>query len=91
MRGDRKAFPLQQYPGDAGELFAKLLFCSVENWKKLRGHLFPNPVRSGDVEAMTASINDPIDIHATANVIQVAAAEDCDRHASRQRLHRLPR
>src|SRR6266496_4051689 len=91
MRGDGKTLPLQQCARCACELFAKLLFRSIENWKKLRGHLFPQPARPGDIKTVTTGVNDLVDAHAPANVIQVAAAEDCDRHVSRQRPHRLPR
>ena len=84
VRGDGKAFPLQHYPTYASKLFVKLLFRSVDNGHQLSGHLFPQPTRPGDVKAMAPRVNDPADIYAVANVVQVAATENCDGHFGRE-------
>src|SRR5438034_9322257 len=57
MRGDGKTLPLQQCARCARELFAKLLFRSIENWKKLRGHLYPQPAPPGDIKTVTTGVN----------------------------------
>jgi hypothetical protein len=38
---------------------------------------------------MTAGVNDAVNMHATANVIQIAPAQDGDRHTPGERSQRL--
>ncbi len=83
MRGDGETFSLNERARNAGEFFSKLFFGRIQRRQELSRLLSPQPARSGNIKSVAASVNESIDINALANVVELAAAEDCDRDSRR--------
>lgn len=47
-------------------------------------------MRSGDIESVTAGVNNRIDAHALANILEIAPAQDRHRQFSHQRAENCP-
>ena len=54
----------------------QLLFCPVELGQILRAQFPPQFTRTGDVKSVAAGVNNSTDVHATTNIVQIAAAEN---------------
>ena len=89
VRRNGKAFPFQLRTSYIAKFLLKFFLCIFEDWKKLWGHLFPQPAGPDNIEAVTARVNNPFDAHLLAQVLQVAAAEDGDRHFGSERSQYL--
>src|ERR1043166_9192670 len=90
MRSYGETFPLHACAGDSGKLFIKLLFDNVEPRHKIRGHFIAQSARASNIKPVAAAVNNCVNIHAPANVVEITTAKDCDWRMHGQRLQRLP-
>src|SRR5947208_9304783 len=76
VRCDGKAFPLHTCTRNSTEDCVQLFFCHVQVGQKLRGHLPAQSVWPGDIKSVAAGVHNGIDVHASANVIELATAKN---------------